>query len=341
MAIIDAGDHSLTLAKKLGAYALKAAVARLVAVNHANHYSLEGTGATALDLSRFGDIGLPDSISKGVEYTGEAAFSSTAVTLTPTRKTKAGTIDKDVYLRRVPGYTLADVKAAIDALDDVATGIEDDDQSMLLIDRAFGIETKQLVGSIKEGWEYDLVNLYASISGSVGTTTANMTITNFEDALATIEGASTLPHDDIIFHGAPRQIADLRADLRGSNNTGTPFGENLSTILNFRAEDERARLMMGLKGHVMGVLCYQQGPEVVQTANAAADVIGAMYLRGDGDPEVSGQGKPGAFSIVVGGPVAISAQYHGNAFGVRLVVDQDNISGERVDNWACKVVTDA
>lgn len=337
MAIIKASDHSMSIGSAVAARALQAATARNVASRLINTYQLP-TGATAIDLSRFADVGLPDSVSFGVEYTGEAAFGSTATTLTPTRKAKAGTVDKQTYEARVGQGAIEAILAAINALPDAALSDEAIEQEVLAIYSAFGQEIRQLVGSHKEGWEYDTTALFSSVTASAGTSGSNATVSDFLDCLADIEGASSLPHEDIVACLDPQQVADLRAALVGSGASGTPFSENLATILQFRPGIP----VDGLKGALLGVPVYQHGPEVRVNANSGADVVGCLFLRGSGDPEMSGNGQPGAFACAVNHPMPmISAQYHGNAFGVRLVVDQSTAFGIRVNGWASKLVTDA
>lgn len=338
MALITASDHTLTIAKHLAMRALTAMPGRGIVLNHVNHYMLDGAGATAKSLSRFDDIGAADSIGVGVEYTGEAAFGSTAVDITPSRHAKGGTIDRDVYLRR-GGYTLDQVLSAINSLSAVvAPGEMSDEENMQVstLDTAFGIEIRQLLMSLKISAESLLIALFAGASQSVGTTTANLTIAQIDDGLARLEGV-TLPHDDIVIIGHPQQVADLRADSR-SGTTNGGFTDDLTTLLRYTPGISTD----GLRGQVQGVPVYSYSPELTLTANAAADVVGAIMVRGEGNPEdVGGSGKPGALALVAGHAPVLSMMAHPNTFGVRAVADQPLAAGERVDDWIVKIVSDA
>jgi hypothetical protein len=337
MAIISAADHTLTLAKKIAMRALAAMPGRGVVMNHVNHYMLDGNGATALSLSTFDDIGVADSIGSGVEYTGEAAFGSTAVDITPTRHAKGGTIDKDTYLRR-GGYTLDQVNAAINALPSIVSAEMTDDENMqvTIISTAFGIEINQLLQSIRIAAEKLLIDLFAGASQSVGSTGANLTVAQIDDGLALLEGV-TLPHDDLVIILHPRQVADVRADTR-SGTTNGGFTDDLTTLLRYSPGIST----MGARGQVLGVPVYSYSAELALFANANADVVGAIMVRGEGNPEqADGSGKPGALALVAGHAASIAAEPVANAFGVRLVADQPLGAGERKDAWIVKVVSDA
>jgi hypothetical protein len=339
MAILDAGDHSLTLAKTVARNALAAAVARPVVLRLINTYNLEGTGSTAIDLSRFADIGTADSLSYGVEYTGEAAGGSTAVTITPTRRAKGMTVDKDVYLRRVSGFTADAVNAAINSMTGASSAALSADEvtsQAMIIDAAFGPELRQLIASLYETAEIEAVGLEDNFSNVAGTSTANMTMAIFDDAIALLEGSSSLPHNDIVVDFDPRQTADLRSDLRSTNNSGA-FSVDLASILLHNPTLPTD----GLRGAVAGIPIYQHGAEARLTANANADVVGAMFLRGYGDPEVSGAGQPGAIAMAMAHMPQIGVLFHPNAFGPRIVVDWPFAFAERVDAWGVSIITDA
>jgi hypothetical protein len=339
MAITKASDHSLTLAKLVAQNALAAAVARPIALRLANAYNLEGAGATAIDLSRFADIGTADSLSYGVEYTGEAAGGSTAVTITPTRRAKGMTVDKQTYLNRVSGYSADAVNAAINGMSGASSAsmsAEELTSQAMIVNAAFGPELRQLVASLYETAEIELVGLFDNLSNVAGTSTSNFTMANFDQAIALLEGTSSLPHNDIVCCLDPQQTSDLRFDLRATTNSGA-FSVDLASIVAMNPSLPTD----GLRGAVAGIPIYQHGAEARLTANANADVVGAMFLRGVGDPEVSGAGQPGCFAMAVAHMPQIGVLFHPNAFGPRIVVDGPFAFGERVDAWGVAIITDA
>jgi len=340
MTIRNAGDFTFTIEKYLSMRALGAARAQPRLLNLCNQYSLEGTNATKLSLSRFDDIGPADSIGLDVEYTGAAAFGSTAVDITPTRFAKGGTVDMDTYIRR--GVSVDQVRDAMNGLSmaitlDDGVILSDEATSILgVLETAFGEELRQTAGSLVVSAEAAVIADMAGFSQTAGVTNEVLTITKIDLGLAELEGV-TLPHDDIFIMLHPKAVSDLRADSR-SGTTNGGFTDDLTTLLRYSAGIETR----GLRGVVQGVPVYSYSPELTLYANGTTDVVGMIGLRGVGNPEApGGSGIPGALAFCVGHAPVFLGLMHPNAFGVRFTMSQPQVSAERVDTWGVQVISKA
>lgn len=335
MAIAVPGDFSLSYSALIADRALPAARPKQVGSRHINYYP--STGASpALTLSRFGDIGRADTVPAGTEYQTEAAPSSTGVTITPTRRAKMVLVDIETARSRVPGR---DLDGVLSVIDNGTAGISTGDLNDLasLAADAFGPESMEIVKAHAETVDFDLTALYASLSQTAGPGTGNnLTVDDHETALYTLENGESLPHEDIIADYDLRQVYDLMADIR-NNETSTPFTRDLATILEVRPDLERN----GLKGALMGVPVYAHSTDVRLTANAGADVVGALMLRGFGAPETEGTGQPGCFAHVQRHAPLMTMKYVERAFSVEILLMWPWLVGERADTWGVRMTSDA
>ena len=77
------------------------------------------------------------------------------------------------------------------------------------------------------------------------------------------------------------------------------------------------------------------------TANSGADVVGAAFLRGEGQPELmGGEGQPGAIAFVQKHGPHIQLTKVPRAFSIEILADWPWVVGERVDNWGSALITD-
>jgi hypothetical protein len=337
MAIYDSSDQTLSFAAHIASNALASSRARPVMGKLANTYNLEGKGSRAVKLSRYDAPGDVTSIAFGTEYTGEAVMTSQAVTLTPTRRAIGATLDRDLYTSRAPGFSLQEILAAMNGLseekfDDAISRAK----GLATVQKAFGPELQQLFSSVVTDWEDQLASCFTSLTASAGTSGNPFTVAVFDEALADMLGGTTLPHEDIVCVLDNEMLRDLRADLLSSSSSAL-LDAGMASI---RAHSPD-RDLTGVAGGLSGIPVYGLSIESRQTANAGADVVSGLFLRGYGDPEESGAGQVGTFALALGHMPVVSALVHPNSFGPRIVVDAPSAAACRVASWGCKIITDA
>jgi hypothetical protein len=337
MAIYDSSDQTLSFAAHIASNALASSRARPVMGKLANTYNLSSKGSRALKLSRYDAPGDVVSLAFGVETTSEAIMTTQAITLTPTRRAIGATLDRDLYVARAPGFSLQEILAAMNGLSDEKF----DDaisraKGLASVQKAFGPELQQLFSAIVNDWEDQLASCFTSLTASAGVSGSPFTVAVFDEALADMLGGTDLPHEDIVMVLDNEQLRDLRADLLASG-AGSLLESGMASV---RAHNPE-RDLTGAVGGMSGIAVHSLSLESRQTANAGADVVGAMFLRGVGDPEDSGQGQVGTFAIALGHMPVVSALVHPNSFGPRIVVDCPSAAACRVATWGCKIITDA
>ena len=191
-----------------------------------------------------------------------------------------------------------------------------------------------LLRAAMEKAEVDCVAMFAGLSTSVGTTTADIDLAVFEEAIYNLDIAEPASRQYMAaLH--PRQISDLRRIL---NVTSGGVAGQVYSGKNF---DHAGNTPNGFQYNLMGVDVFQYDKSAELTANAAADVVGAMFVAGTGAPEQGGGGEPGTFAFVEGRAPTFTSDYILRARGVDLMINWKYAPAERVDAWGVKIVTDA
>ena len=129
-----------------------------------------------------------------------------------------------------------------------------------------------------EMMEDDVVGLFPSATSSVGTSGQDLSVADFLQAIATLDtnkarGRRVCVLDD-------QQAFDLRAAVAASQ--GTVFGNSNTdqSVLVARGN--------GYVGELFGVPVWMSN--LTETANAGADVVGAMFIDGNANPEMAALG---------------------------------------------------
>lgn len=315
----------LSMSEILAARFLAAKRVKMVMSRHVNEYSIAGMPSDTLKLSRYNYLGRAAAGTEGVKFSTFTQLGASSISPAPSEFALAmAAVTGIAVATRVPGFD--DVTSVL------AHGTEE--QKVNLI----APEAMQLSNMLFEKHEYNCLNLATGLSRSAGPSTATdaFTVPDFEDALYTLEAGETLPHDNIVYVGPVAQVHDVQADAR--QQTGIPFNRDLASIVEFRPDLARD----GLKGALIGVPVYQHSPEATQfsTTSVANDTAtGAMFLRGQGDPEMSGAGYAGCFAFVQGQlPYTTVAWDQGErAAVIQLGWIGDHI--ERVDLWGVKTIS--
>lgn len=118
---------------------------------------------------------------------------------------------------------------------------------------------------------------FASFSNSSGTTTANLAIADLDDALYDIAERGIMGSlVGVVDH---QQIRDFFDTVQSAAANTTVYSAAADRVMQVQAEGSQGRNDDGLVFSYKGVPFYRSG--LCLTANAAADVVGAVFVRGD------------------------------------------------------------
>lgn len=316
---------NITLSESLGA-ALEAHTAdKLVVYNLFNHDSIDGEATLKKSYPFEADDGAASAATEGTDITtnGELTFDS-SVDVTPTEgAAKKSTITGRAIKRAQPGYRGADVWAALQA------------ENVDMVTRICMPSARRHVKSVREKLEDDCANLLGSLTNTVGTSGADITIADVINAqylLRTLEPTD----EEWGYVLTPNQLAELQVAFGGASGSAAAVWFQQGDLGFFNHNPDAAR--NGFKGTIMGIPMYVYSHALRTTANAAADVVGGLVVLGNGlDPYE----KRGAFVYVEGDPLRHAVQNDASLRGVELVTVQEYGVALLDDNNGVGIVTDA
>lgn len=171
--------------------------------------------------------------------------------------------------------------------------------------------------------ENDLAALFSGFTLSAGATTVDLSVANFVEAIAKLDTACARGRKVCVLDD--QQAYDIRAAVAAS--TGTVFAnanQSLQSVLNANNA--------GLVGELFGVPIWLTN--LTDTANTAADVVGAMFIDGSTDPLYASLGmallwEPRVKSVVLAAEVSEQIAVT-MAYGVG-----------RISQFGCDITTDA
>ncbi len=118
---------------------------------------------------------------------------------------------------------------------------------------------------------------FASFSNSSGTTTADMTIADLDDVLFDIAERGIMGSlVGVVDH---QQVRDFFTAVQSAAANTTVYSAAADRVMQVQAEGSQGRNDDGLVFSYKGVPFYRSG--LCVTANVAADVVGAVFVRGD------------------------------------------------------------
>lgn len=306
--------------------ALRHLAPKSVVVNHINYDSIDGDAALSKEYRKHADLGAATAATQGVDFTTvtDASFATT-ITATPT---EAAVVRMDVTsaaLRRgVPGFSAQQV------FDALASG----DYSAIM---SIAEEYAERMGlAIAEKIESDAIALLDDFTDTAGASGSDFSLANFLEAIYDLEGNEP-SHEDFALFLDQEQVRNIRTELTAGTGASlaTPLAGALDvSVLNQRNDVSRN----GFKGGLLGVPVYQLSPSLRLTANAGADVVGALMARGDGTPD---GGQRGALVMCEGHPLQWLVDFDASARTVELIAIQEYAMVEHTDEHGVSVITDA
>lgn len=166
----------------------------------------------------------------------------------------------------------------------------------------------------------DIAALFPSLSTTAGTSGANLSIANMVEAQAQIR-----------INGMRGSLVYILDDQQASDYQAAQAASVSSTTNDFFQVANG--IDSGYLGTFMGAPVYQTG--LCDTANAAADVVGACFIRGDVNPTSA------AFGGVMTRDVRSEIQRDASLRSTEFVVTAKWGVGEIADLAGCALITDA
>lgn len=276
---------------------LKALTPKVVAWNHFNQDSIEGAASLSKEYPVQSDLGAAASATEGNDFSTVTTLSyATSVTVTPTEAAVArADITTRAMRRKFPGMSTDQVFGAIMGGD-----------YSLIVD-LLEEEAMRLAGMLYEKAETDCIALLDDFTDTAGSTGVDIDVSVFLTALYKLE-ENEPEHENFVALLDIEQIRTLRSDLTSNAATADGIVWNTqadASVVNFIADGAKN----GFKGSLLGVPMFQLAPSLRLTANASADVVGALVCRGQGVP-----GQPGALN-----GAAVFTEGH----SIRYLVDVD------------------
>ena len=306
------------LSEVIAEAALSAARPKNVLSRLCNQTSIAGMPAASLSMPRHGDIGAAASVSETADISSTTLTAGTQSTFTPLEYGIMAEVTYKAARRRMPGL------ASVHQLFNGSASLE---QQLAV----FADDSERLGAAQFEALEAACIDALDSLANSVGSTTVNLALSDMEDALYTYETLE-VSNEDLAFVLAPRQIADLRTAL--TTATGTIWSTDIQSIMERSPDTSKT----GLQGAFLGVPTYTLSNSIVNTANAGADVVGALIPVGRGDPVA---GQAGAVVIVEGEPLFYSFETDNSKRSVEIQAVWEWAAGLRATDYGVKIVTDA
>lgn len=142
----------------------------------------------------------------------------------------------------------------------------------------------RLADSCLEKFESDHCALTSGFSNSAGTSTAALTVADIFSAKFTFDTFEAINQDAALLLWAS-QIRDLRSDLAVS---GGGLGGSIWVNADASMVQLRGIPANGLIGSILGIPVYQGSHSLRTLSDANANVNGALFARGQGDPNQTG-----------------------------------------------------
>lgn len=193
-------------------------------------------------------------------------------------------------------------------------------ESTIIGPQLFDFLTKDAALLFAISLDDDIVALYGSLSTSVGTSGSNLTIANMVEAQAQVR--KNLQRGPLVFVLDDQQASDYQAALAAATAT---------TVNSFF--EVAVGIETGYLGTFMGAPVWQTG--LCDTANTAADVVGACYVNGAASPTTA------CFGMVIARDITAELQRDASERTTEVVHTAKWGVGEIGDLSGCGIVTDA
>lgn len=183
-------------------------------------------------------------------------------------------------------------------------------------------------------WTKDFVDLFSSISNSVGATTTALTVPQMLAAQVGPRKRGVVADDGMVFVLENNQVDNIEAELIGTSTSAAIYAGAADRLLGVGGGTNNG---MGAGRHVMtfrGYPVYSSG--LNPTANAGADVVGCCFT-----PDGPSNGPYASFGNVIKRAPRLEPDRSAKGRSSDLVLTMRMAPGELVDGSATAIISDA
>ena len=189
------------------------------------------------------------------------------------------------------------------------------------------------VGILMDAMNDDACALFASLSQSSGATGVDLSIANFNDALYQL--ARRGAKGELVGILDNIQVEDLSNAIEATSTSMAVYAGTADRSMAVAMDPMQGRNAEGFALRYKGVDIYRQG--LTDTANTGADVVGAVFVRGD----IPAQAGYATYGQAYRRPFTVATQRDESARCTELVFTARWGCGEIFDLTGQKLVTDA
>lgn len=183
-------------------------------------------------------------------------------------------------------------------------------------------------------WSKDFVDLFSSLSNSVGSSGSDLTVAQMLAAQVGPRKRGVLADDGMAYILDNEQVDNLEAALIATNAAAAVYASAADRLLGVSAGPNNglgsSRQVMGFRGYPV----YATG--LTPTANMAADVVGACIT-----PDGPSNGPYATFGNVIKRAPRFEVERNAKGRSTDLVLSMRMASGELVDGSGTAIITDA
>lgn len=183
-------------------------------------------------------------------------------------------------------------------------------------------------------WTKDFVDLFSSVSNSVGTTTSALTVAQMLSAQVGPRKRGVLADDGLAYVLENNQVDNLEAELISTNAAAAVYAAGADRLLGVGAGPNNG---MGSSRHVLsfrGYPVYASGMN--PTANSGDDVVGCLFT-----PDGPNNGPYASFGNVIKRAPRLEPDRSAKGRSSDLVLTMRMAPGELKDESATAIITDA
>lgn len=204
-----------------------------------------------------------------------------------------------------------------------------EDATMLTIEQIVA----NAVGILMDAMNDDACALFAGLSNSSGSSGVDLSVANVNDALYQLARRGAKGELVGIFDNI--QVEDFSNALEAASTNMAVYAGAADRLMNVSGDPNQGRNVEGYVLTYKGVPIYRQG--LTDTANTGADVVGAIFVRGD----IPAQQGYATFGQAYRRPFRVATQRDESARCTELVFTARWGCGEIFDATGQKLVTDA
>jgi hypothetical protein len=193
--------------------------------------------------------------------------------------------------------------------------------------------TANAVSILMDAMNDDACALFAGLSASAGSTGVDCRVSDVNDALYNLARRGVKGELVGIFDNVA--IEDFQSALEAASSNQAVYGAAADRLMGVSPGADQGRTVDGFAFSYKGVPLYRQG--LTDTANTAADVVSAIFVRGD----LPAQRTMATFGQASRRPISMATQDAVESRTTKMVYHARWGCGAINGQTGCKLVTDA